>query len=64
VKVRVSRHGVAVARARVSLAGAAGRTNARGAATLKPKLVPLGRFKALARAGGRYGVSKLIEIGL
>jgi hypothetical protein len=22
-----------------------------------------GRFKALARAGGRYGVSKLLEIG-
>jgi hypothetical protein len=64
VKVRVSHHGAAVAGARVSFAGAAGRTNARGAATLKPTLVLPGRFKALARAGGRYGVSKLVETGL
>lgn len=64
VKVRVSRHGRPVAGARVSFASAAGRTNARGAATLKPKLVLPGRFKALARAGDRYGVSKLVELGL
>jgi hypothetical protein len=64
VKIRVSRHGAAVAGARVSFAGAASRTNAHGSATLKPKLVLPGRFKALARAGGRYGVSKLVEIGL
>jgi hypothetical protein len=47
----------------VSFASASGRTNARGSATLKPKLALPGRFKALARAGGRYGVSKLVEIG-
>jgi hypothetical protein len=49
--------------ARVSLASANGRTNAHGAATLEPKLVLPGRFKALARAGSRYGLSKLVEIG-
>jgi hypothetical protein len=63
VKVRVTRHGAAVARARVSFAGASGKTDAQGRATLRPKLVLPGRFKALARAGGRYGVSKLVAAG-
>ena len=31
---------------------------------LQPKLVLPGRFKALARADGRYGLSKLVELGL
>jgi hypothetical protein len=64
VKVWVSRQGAPVAGARVSFAGASARTNAHGRATLRPKLVLPGRFKALARAGGRYGVSRLTEIGL
>jgi hypothetical protein len=64
VTVRVSRHGRALAGALVTFAGAGGRTNARGATTLEPKLALPGRFKALARAGGRYGVSELVEIGL
>jgi hypothetical protein len=63
VKVRVTRRGAPVSRARVSFASAHGRTNARGRTTLHVKLVLAGRFKALARAGGRYGVSKLLEIG-
>jgi hypothetical protein len=63
VKVRVTRKGTPVSRARVSFASAHGRTNAHGRATLHAKLVLAGRFKALARAGGRYGMSKLLEIG-
>jgi hypothetical protein len=63
VRVKVARHGAPVAGAQVSFASASGRTNARGSATLKPRLVLPGRFKALARAGGRYGVSKLVELG-
>jgi hypothetical protein len=63
VKVRVTRGGFAVTGARVSFAGRGTRTNAHGVATLRPKLVLPGRFKALARAGGRYGVSKLVAAG-
>jgi hypothetical protein len=63
VKVRVARHGASVARARVSFAGASARTDARGRATLHPKLVLPGRFKALAVAGGRYGLSSLVAAG-
>jgi hypothetical protein len=64
VKVHVSRHGHPVVRARVSFASASGRTSVHGSATLKPKLALPGRFKALARVGRFYGLSKLIEIGL
>jgi hypothetical protein len=63
VKVRVTRHGAPVAGARVSFAGASARTDAHGRATLRPKLVLPGRFKALARADGRYGLSKLVAAG-
>ena len=62
VKVRVTRHGAAVPKARVTFAGASARTDRHGRATLKPKPALPGRFKALARAGGRYGVSKLVDI--
>jgi hypothetical protein len=62
VKVRVTRRGAPVSRARVTFASAHARTNARGRATLKVKLVLPGRFKALARASGRYGVSKLLAL--
>jgi hypothetical protein len=60
VKVRVTRHGTGVAGARVTFASAHARTNARGRATLHAKLVLPGRFKALARAGSRYGLSKFV----
>jgi hypothetical protein len=63
VKVRVSRRGAPIDKARVSVAGATARTDAHGRATLKPKLVLPGRFKALAVARGRYGVSKLVALG-
>jgi hypothetical protein len=63
VKVRVTRRGKAVAGARVSFAGASARTDAHGRTTLRPKLVLPGRFKALAEAGNRYGLSKLIAAG-
>jgi hypothetical protein len=64
VEVRVTRHGAPLSGARVTFASAHARTNARGRATLKVKLVLPGRFKALARAGGRFGVSKLVAIGM
>ncbi|HEX3279094.1 MAG TPA: hypothetical protein VHR40_11290 [Thermoleophilaceae bacterium] len=63
VAVRVTRKGAPVAGARVTFASAHARTNAHGRATLKVKLVLPGRFKALAVAGSRYGVSKLISAG-
>jgi hypothetical protein len=63
VKVRVRRHGKPVAHARVSFAGFTARTDKRGRATLKPKLVLPGRFKALAVGQGRYGVSELVAVG-
>jgi len=62
VKVRVTRRGAAVARAQVSFAGTTARTDKRGRATLQPKLVLPGRFKALAVARGRYGVSGLTAV--
>jgi hypothetical protein len=63
VSVRVTRKGAPVAGARVTFASAHARTNAHGRATLKVKLVLPGRFKALAVAGSRYGLSKLIPTG-
>ncbi len=64
VKVRVTRFGRAVAGARVSFAGATNRTGRRGIASLWPPLDLPGRFKALARRDGRYGVSGFVEIGM
>ena len=48
--------------ARVSFAGAAGRTGRRGTARRAASTCP-GRFKALARKDGRYGLSGLWTSG-
>ena len=61
-KVRVTRRGRALAGARVSFAGASGRTGRRGAVVLWPPLELPGRFKAVARKDGRYGLSRLVEV--
>jgi hypothetical protein len=58
VKLRVTRRGSPVEGARVSIAGARGRTNSNGAATLWPALSVPGHFAAVARKrrlGGRSG---------
>jgi hypothetical protein len=63
-KVRVRRRGRPVAGARVSLAGASGVTNRRGTVVLWPPLELPGRYAALARQRGRYGLSGLVKVGL
>jgi hypothetical protein len=61
--VRVTRRGQPVAGARVSFAGAKARANRNGVARVSPRLALPGRFKALARKGGSYGLSRLVRIG-
>jgi hypothetical protein len=63
-KVRVRRHGQPVAGARVSFAGASGVTNRRGTVAIWPPLYLPGRYAALARRDGRYGLSDLAEVGI
>ncbi|HEU0024234.1 MAG TPA: hypothetical protein VFQ12_06365 [Thermoleophilaceae bacterium] len=63
VRVRVTRHGKPVRRARVGFAGANGRTSRRGLVTVWPPLSLPGRYKALARAGRSYGLSPLVPLG-
>jgi hypothetical protein len=63
-KIRVTRGGAPLADARVSFVAASGRTNGRGTATVWPPLELPGRFKALARKGGSYGLSRLVEVGI
>jgi hypothetical protein len=63
VNVTVKRHGRPVAGARVSVAGARGKTNARGKAAVKPRLGVPGAFAALAKNGKRRGRSKLAHYG-
>ena len=61
-KVRVTRRGRPVPGARVSFAGASLTTNRRGIATVWAPLELPGRFKALARKGGAYGLSEFVEV--
>jgi hypothetical protein len=61
--VRVTRRGRPVRHARVSFAGGKARTGKGGLATVSAALEVPGRFKALARAGGGYGVSELVGVG-
>jgi hypothetical protein len=61
--VRVTRRGRAVSGARVRFAGYRGRTNRNGRATIGGTLELPGRFAALARKGGRYGLSELTDVG-
>ena len=63
VRVRVLRGGRPVRGARVSFAGSrTGRTNRRGYAVAAAPLAMPGRFKALARASGRHGVSGFVRV--
>lgn len=63
-QVRVTRRGRAVPRAHVSFAGGSATTGKRGTATVSTPLELPGRFKALARRGGRYGLSALVDVGI
>ena len=64
VTVRVTRRGRPVRHARVSFAGGKAHTGKQGLATVSAALEVPGRFKALARAGGRYGLSELVAVGI
>ena len=63
-KVLVSRRGRSVAGARVSFAGASATTGRRGTALISTRLELPGRFKAVARRSGRYGLSALRPVGI
>ena len=63
VKLRVTRRGSPVEAARVSIAGARGRTNSNGAATLWPALSVPGHFAAVARKGRLGGRSGFLALG-
>jgi hypothetical protein len=62
--VRVRSGGRPLRGAQVSFAGAKDRTNGRGIATVSRRLELPGRFKALARKGRSYGLSRLAPVGL
>ncbi len=62
--VRVTSGGQPVRRARVSFAGATDRTNKRGVAIVATRLELPGRFKAVARKGRSYGLSRLARVGI
>jgi hypothetical protein len=64
VTVHATRGNRPLRRARVTFAGAAGRTNKQGIATISTFLELPGRFRALARRGRNYGVSDLVPIGI
>ena len=63
-KVRVKRGGHPLAGARVSFAGAGAKTSKRGIAIVSTRLDLPGRYKALARQSGRYGLSDLVKVGI
>jgi hypothetical protein len=62
--VRVTRHARPVRRARVRFAGGRAHTNGQGLASVSATLELPGRFKALARKGGSYGLSDLVPVGV
>ena len=61
--VRVTRRGVPVKGAVVSVAGASEVTDERGRATVAPKLGVPGRFAAMAHSGRRRGRSAFVRLG-
>ena len=61
--VVVSRAGKPVSGARVAFAGGRARTGKRGLAMVQARVVRPGRYKALARSGGSYGLSELVPVG-
>jgi hypothetical protein len=62
--VRVTRNGEPVRGARVYFAGGKSRTGRRGLALVEARLELPGRFKALARSGRSYGLSRLVPVGV
>ncbi len=64
LSVRVTRRGRAVRRARVDFAGRRARTNRRGRAKLVVRFNRPGRYRVLARKGGRRGVSRWVRVTL
>jgi hypothetical protein len=63
VRVRVTRRGAPVQGAKVAIAGAGSRTNARGVTMLRPPLDTPGSFSAVARKGGLAGKSRFLALG-
>jgi hypothetical protein len=61
-RITVTRRGRPVRGARVDFAGARARTGKHGTANVTVRLALPGRFKALARKGGSYGLSRLISV--
>ncbi|HEX4759901.1 MAG TPA: hypothetical protein VH256_03835 [Thermoleophilaceae bacterium] len=63
VRVRVTRHGKPLEGARVTFAGSRTQhTNRHGYAVCAAPLVRPGRFKVLARAGKRFGLSRFVVV--
>ena len=63
VRIRVTRRGRPVVGAKVSIAGARARTNAKGATTLWPALDAPGSFAAVGRMSGLEGHSRFLALG-
>ncbi len=63
VRVRVTRRGAPVQGAKVAIAAARARTNAKGVAALRPPLDAPGRFSAVGRKGGLAGQSRFFALG-
>ncbi len=61
--VRVTRAGKPVSGAQVTFAGGRARTGRRGRAVVRVQLEMPGRYKALARSGSSYGLSRLVALG-
>jgi hypothetical protein len=64
LSLRVTRRGRPVGRARVDFAGGRALTNRRGRATLVLRFNRPGRYKVLARKGGRWGLSRWVQVTL
>jgi hypothetical protein len=62
-RVKVTRRGRALEGARVEFAGGRARTNGKGIARVRAVSELPGRFKAVARNEGRYGLSRLAQVG-
>ncbi len=62
VKLLIKRHGRPLRHVRVSFAGGHARASRWGVARVSASLKLPGRFKVLARKGGRYGLSTFVEL--
>jgi hypothetical protein len=60
----VTRAGRRLPGARVNFAGGSARAGRRGRATVSTRLELPGRYKALARQGSSYGLSRLLPVGI